>query len=184
MGRITLITGGSRSGKSSFAQRLAEERPGSRLFLATCPVTDPEMEIRILRHIEDRRKSNWETVEEPVRLAARLREAGRYDTVLIDCLTLWINNLLHEASGRNLEMDEDKVAALANSLTEAARHHGGEVIMVSNEVGLGIVPENRTARLYRDLVGRCNQSVAAAADAVYLVACGIPLQLKDEKSAV
>lgn len=184
MGRITLITGGSRSGKSSFAQRLAEEQPGSRLFLATCPVTDREMEIRILRHIEDRRKGNWDTLEEPLHIAARLAQADRYDIVLIDCLTLWINNLMYEASGRGGELDEERVAVLAGSLAEAAGEHPGEIIMVTNEVGLGIVPENRTARLYRDLVGRCNQCVGAAAARVYLVTCGIPLSIKDESSAI
>jgi len=184
MGRITLITGGSRSGKSSFAQRLAEERSGSRLFLATCPVTDREMEIRILRHVQERRKGNWDTVEEPVHLAACLAKSARYDIVLIDCLTLWINNLLFEAAGSAGELDEDRVAVLANSLVEAAGDHPGEVIMVTNEVGLGIVPENKAARLYRDLVGRCNQCIGAAAAAVYLVTCGIPLQIKDENSAV
>ncbi|MDW7772001.1 MAG: bifunctional adenosylcobinamide kinase/adenosylcobinamide-phosphate guanylyltransferase [Desulfobulbaceae bacterium] len=184
MGRITLITGGSRSGKSSFAQRLAEEQPGSRLFLATCPVIDKEMEIRILRHVEDRRQGNWDTVEEPVHIAARLALAGRYDTVLIDCLTLWINNLQYEASAHNSELDEERVAVLAGSLVEAAGNHPGEVIMVTNEVGLGIVPGNRTARIYRDLVGRCNQCVGSAADRVYLVTCGIPLQIKEGNSAV
>jgi len=184
MGKITLITGGSRSGKSSFAQGLAEEHPGSRLFLATCPLTDREMEIRILRHIQDRQKANWETIEEPIHLVRQLAQSGRYDTVLIDCLTLWINNLLHEASTRNRSLDEDGVALMANTLAEAAGEHPGEVILVTNEVGLGIVPKNKTARLYRDLVGRCNQCIAAAADRVYLVTCGIPLQIKDGKNAV
>lgn len=184
MGRITLVTGGSRSGKSSFAQRLAEEQPGSRLFLATCPVTDKEMEIRILRHIQDRQKGNWDTVEEPVRIAAQLAQAGRYDTVLIDCLTLWINNLLYEASCKNSVLDEDRVTLETKRLVETAAEHPGEVILVTNEVGLGIVPENKTARLYRDLVGRCNQCAGAAAERVYLVTCGIPLQIKDKKSAL
>ncbi|MDH3329821.1 MAG: bifunctional adenosylcobinamide kinase/adenosylcobinamide-phosphate guanylyltransferase [Desulfobulbaceae bacterium] len=184
MGRITLITGGSRSGKSSFAQRLAEEQPGSRLFLATCPVTDKEMEIRILRHIQDRQKGNWDTIEEPVRIAEQLAQAGRYDTVLIDCLTLWINNLLYEASGKNSALDEERITLETKRLVEKAGEHPGEVILVTNEVGLGIVPENKTARLYRDLVGRCNQCVGGAAERVYLVTCGIPLQIKDKKSAL
>jgi len=184
MGRITLITGGSRSGKSSFAQRLAEEQPGSRLFLATCPVTDKEMEIRILRHIQDRQKGNWDTIEEPVRIAEQLALASRYDTVLIDCLTLWINNLLYEASGKKSALDEDRITLETKRLVETAGEHPGEVILVTNEVGLGIVPENKTARLYRDLVGRCNQCVGAAAERVYLVTCGIPLQIKDKNSAL
>lgn len=184
MGHIILVTGGSRSGKSSFAQKYAEEQPGSRLFLATCPVTDKEMEIRILRHVQDRQKGNWETIEEPVNIAEKLAEAERYDTVLVDCLTLWVNNLLYEASCKNKELNEDRVAEQALKLIDAAAKHPGKVILVTNEVGLGIVPENKTARLYRDLVGRCNQSVGEAADEVYLVTCGIPLQIKEEKSAL
>jgi adenosylcobinamide kinase / adenosylcobinamide-phosphate guanylyltransferase len=176
--RITLISGGSRSGKSSFAQRLAEEEPGSRLFLATCPVTDPEMELRILRHVQDRQKGNWETVEEPLDLAGCLRQARRYDTVLVDCLTLWVNNLMFEAAKLNRSVDEDWVQTLATQVLEAAWEHPGEVIMVTNEVGMGIVPDNANARLYRDLIGRCNQCVGIAADRVYLVTCGIPLQIK------
>jgi len=178
MSRITLITGGSRSGKSAFAQRLAEEQAGSRLFLATCPVTDKEMEIRILRHIRDRQKGNWDTVEEPVDIAGQLQSAARYDTVLIDCLTLWVNNLMYEALEKNRVLDEDRVTRQTDRLIQAAREHLGEVIMVTNEVGLGIVPENKTARLYRDLIGRCNQCVGLDADRVFLVSCGIPLQIK------
>lgn len=184
MSCITLITGGSRSGKSSFAQRLAEERQGSRLFLATCPVTDGEMELRILRHVRDRRKGNWVTIEEPLHLADRLKETTRYDTVLIDCLTLWINNLQYEALQARQCLDEDGVLEQTEQLLRAARAHPGEVIMVTNEVGLGIVPENGTARQYRDLVGRCNQCVGLGADRVFLVCCGIPLQIKGKGDAI
>lgn len=184
MARITLISGGSRSGKSAFAQRLAEEEPGSRLFLATCPVTDPEMELRILRHVQDRRKGNWATVEEQLDLAGQLHQAHRFDTVLIDCLTLWVNNLMFEAAGRNRTLDEDRVRAETERMLAAAREHPGEVIMVTNEVGMGIVPDNPTSRLYRDLIGRCSQSVGMAADRVYLVSCGIPIQIKGKDNAL
>lgn len=178
MAGITLITGGSRSGKSAFAQKIAEERPGSRLFLATCPVTDKEMEIRILRHIQDRQQGNWDTVEEPVDIAGQLILATGYDTVLIDCLTLWINNLMYEASQLKTILDEDQVKESTDRMVLAAKEHQGEVIMVTNEVGHGIVPENKTARHYRDLVGRCNQCVGLAAERVFLVSCGVPLQIK------
>ncbi|MFZ5799531.1 MAG: bifunctional adenosylcobinamide kinase/adenosylcobinamide-phosphate guanylyltransferase [Desulfobulbus sp.] len=184
MARITLISGGSRSGKSAFAQRLAEEQPGSRLFLATCPVTDPEMELRILRHVRDRQKGNWSTLEEQVDLAGQLRLAHRFDTVLIDCLTLWINNLMFEAAGGKKALDEDRVRAETEQVLTAAREHPGEVIMVTNEVGLGIVPDNPDARLYRDLIGRCNQCAGIAADRVYLVSCGIPIQIKGNSHAL
>jgi len=184
MSCITLITGGSRSGKSSFAQRLAEERAGSRLFLATCPVTDREMELRILRHIRDRRQGNWETVEEPLHLAEQLKKSFRYDTVLIDCLTLWVNNLQYEAIQAKRGLDEEQVREKTELLLHAAGEHPGEVIMVTNEVGLGIVPDNTIARQYRDLVGRCNRCVGSAADRVYLLCCGIPLQIKGKGNAV
>ncbi len=184
MAKITLITGGSRSGKSAFAQKLAEEKPGSRLFLATCPVTDKEMEIRILRHVEDRQKGIWDTVEEPIDIARQLRDARRYDTVLVDCLTLWINNLMYRASSHDLELDEDRVRDETERMIEEARRHPGEIIIVTNEVGLGIVPDNRAARLYRDLIGRCNQCVGHAADRVFLVSCGIPLKIKEVENAL
>jgi adenosylcobinamide kinase/adenosylcobinamide-phosphate guanylyltransferase len=178
MARISLITGGSRSGKSAFAQRLAEEQPGSRLFLATCTATDAEMELRILRHVQDRQKGNWATVEEPLDLAGALRQAHRFDTVLVDCLTLWVNNLMFEAGKRNQAIDEDRIRTETELMLDAAREHPGEVIMVTNEVGMGIVPDNASARLYRDLIGRCSQCVGMVADRLYLVSCGIPLQIK------
>jgi len=178
MAFLTLITGGSRSGKSSFAQKLAEECAGSRLFLATCPTTDSEMELRILRHVQDRQKGNWETVEEPVALASELQRAHRYETVLIECLTLWVNNLMYNAVTAGLNIDEDRMQQKTEQLLRVAHDHPGAVIMVTNEVGLGIVPDNAAARQYRDLVGRCNQCVGAEADRVYFVSCGIPLQIK------
>jgi len=180
MGRVILITGGSRSGKSAFAQRLAEQQAGGRLFLATCPIMDEEMEQRIRRHRKDREQCGWDTVEEPVAVRSRLEQAGRYQTVLIDCLTLWINNLMFDASQRDMTVDEDMIAGKALSLLAAARRHPGMVIMVTNEVGQGIVPEHQQARLYRDLVGRCNQCAAKAADEVYLVTCGIPIKIKEK----
>ncbi len=178
MAAITLITGGSRSGKSAFAQRLAEEQKGSRLFLATCPVTDREMEERIQRHRKDRQKGNWDTVEETVDIAGQLRSAAGYDIVLIDCLTLWVNNLMYDASQENRVLNEDLMTGQADRLVQAAREYPGDVILVTNEVGLGIVPDNQAARFYRDLAGRCNQCVGMAADRVFLVSCGIPVRIK------
>lgn len=184
MASITLITGGSRSGKSSFAQHLAEGIGGSRLFLATCPVTDDEMAERIRRHIADRQAGGWETLEEQVEIADRLSAAGRYRVVLVDCLSLWVNNCMYEAHLRAEAMDEDRIAEKTVDLVAAARNHPGDVIFVTNEVGSGIVPDNSHARLYRDLLGRCNQHVAAASDRVYLVSCGIPLQIKGNDDAL
>ncbi len=175
---VILITGGSRSGKSAFAQQMAEQSTGERFFLATCPHTDPEMDARIRRHQQDRQGRGWQSIEEPLLLTEELGRCPAEATVLIDCLTLWINNLLYEAEKENTGIDEDQVAVRAEQLVQAAAARPGVVILVTNEVGSGIVPENAMARHYRDLVGRCNQVVGRYADQVFLVSCGIPLQIK------
>lgn len=167
---VVFVGGGARSGKSSFAQRLAEERSEQRVFLATAEALDDEMRERIARHQADRDDS-WRTVEEPLELAAALeREASNRESVLVDCLTLWLSNLL--LAERDLEQD---VAALVELLE---RWEGGPLILVSNEVGQGIVPENALARRFRDEAGRMNQRVAAVATEVWRVDFGIPQQLK------
>lgn len=183
MGKITLITGGSRSGKSAFAQKRAEQEGGAKLFIATCPVTDEEMAARIERHIVDRQAAGWETVEEEADVAGQLGNSHDYTVILVDCLTLWVNNLMYLAGQENITLDEDGVTEKAAEIIQEARKHPGRIILVTNEVGLGIVPENEIARRYRDLVGRCNQQIAAAADDVYLVSCGIPLQIKGNPDA-
>lgn len=178
MGRITLVTGGSRSGKSLYAQRLAEAIPGRRVFIATAPVTDAEMADRVRRHREARTGLDWETAEEGVRLAETLREATGYGVALVDCLTLWVNNLMYEAEQRGAEVTEEDVAERCGELLEACRAFPGEVVLITNEVGMGIVPGDALSRRFRDLAGRCNQVVAAGADAVTLVVCGLPMCLK------
>jgi adenosylcobinamide kinase/adenosylcobinamide-phosphate guanylyltransferase len=175
---LILVTGGSRSGKSAFAQQLAEAIPGPRIFLATCPRTDSEMEERIRRHREDRKGRGWQSIEVEIDLVSHLADIPPATTVLIDCLTLWINNLMYAARRENRELTEDGLAGHADRLAGAAHTHDGTVILVTNEVGLGIVPDNPLARRYRDLVGRCNQVVAARADQVFLVTCGIAQQIK------
>ncbi len=177
MAEITLITGGARSGKSRHAQALAEGYPGGRLFVATSPVVDEEMAARIARHRQDRQAQGWRTVEEPIRPMDVLAANPEEEVVLLDCLTLWLANLLFEAETPEL-YSEETVAALAGELIAAARSRPGVVVLVTNEVGLGIVPENPLARRFRDLLGRLNQVVAAAADRVDLVTCGIPLTIK------
>jgi len=178
MAPLILITGGCRSGKSGFGQQLAEGIPGERLFIATCPSLDEEMAGRISRHQQDRKNKGWQTVEEPLVAADVINAAAPGMTILLDCLTLWISNLLFAAENEGRELTEDLMTVEASRLAAAARNHEGTVLMVTNEVGLGIVPENALARRYRDLVGRSNQILASTADQVYLVSCGIPLQLK------
>lgn len=180
MSRMILITGGARSGKSAYAQSLAEALPGPRAYVATCPVTDAEMAERIRKHRQARAQQHWQTLEEPLDLPTTLVQATDCPTVLVDCLTLWINNLMYQAECNNLRLSEEHVQGRCHALIEAVKRHPGTVIFVSGEVGLGIVPENREARLFRDLLGRCNQLLAASADQVTLVACGLPLHLKQE----
>src|SRR5262245_2771558 len=168
---VTLVLGGARSGKSRFAENLITAAPGPWVYLATGEAGDAEMAARI-RHHRERRGKGWRTVEEPLDLAGALhRAAGEGTAILVDCLTLWISNLM--AAGRD-------VAAEAKRLIAALPKLSTPVIFVSNEVGLGIVPDNALARAFRDEAGRVNQAVAAAAHRVYFIASGLPLVMKEE----
>lgn len=178
MARIVLVTGGCRSGKSACAQRMAEDLPGRRAFVATCPPLDEEMRERIRRHREARKGSPWHTIEEEIDLAGAVRGAQGYDVVLIDCLTLWVNNLMYEAEQAGRQVEEPEVERRCRDLVAACAERPGAVILVTNEVGMGIVPGDPASRRYRDLVGRCNQVVGAAADGVILLVCGIPMKVK------
>jgi adenosylcobinamide kinase/adenosylcobinamide-phosphate guanylyltransferase len=166
----TLVLGGARSGKSAHAERLARETGLSRIYLATAQAFDDEMSARIARHRADRAADGWLTVEEPIGLAAAIaRHAGPDNVVLVDCLTLWLSNIM--LGGR----DVARMQAALISVLDGVR---GPVILVSNEVGLGIVPETRLGRDFRDAQGRLNQAVAAVATHVTFVAAGLPLTLK------
>ncbi len=178
MAKVILITGGCRSGKSAHAQRLAESAPGRRAFVATAPALDDEMRQRIARHREQRRRRGWDTIEETVELAPVLDANSEYDVLLVDCLTLWINNLMYDAEQQGRDIEEEEIARAARQVVESSRRRTGTVIFVTNEVGMGIIPDNPPARRYGDLVGRCNQVIAAGADEVTLVVSGIATTLK------
>ncbi len=178
MATIILITGGSRSGKSTYAQGLAEALPGPRAYVATCPVIDPEMEMRVKKHREARSSFDWGTIEEPVDLTGALSRAAAYRVVLVDCLTLWVNNLLYEAEGRGTVFTEEAAAVRCREVIDACKQFPGTIIFVTNELGMGVIPDNEPARRFRDCAGRCNQMLAASAQTVTLVVAGLPLVLK------
>ena len=172
MGRIVYITGGSRSGKSDYAQKLAERHEGQLLYVATAEVRDAEMADRVAKH-RLARGERWQSLEEPIALAEKVSTAETCSALLIDCLTLWLSNLL-ERHGEDDAVIEEAAAALIAAL----RGLDATTYVVSNEVGSGIVPENRLARRFRDLAGRLNQIFAEAADEAWVVVSGLPLKLK------
>jgi len=179
MGRIILITGGARSGKSDFALQSGEKLLGSHCFIATCPAVDEEMAARIEKHRQGRSAEVWETVEEPLDIDRVLVE-NCHDVYLVDCLTLWINNHLEQCRVNNIDCSEFYIGEATERLLRAAGRTDAAVIFVTNEVGMGIVPGNALARRYRDLVGLCNRLVALAAAEVILVSCGLPIYLKKQ----
>ena len=171
-GSVTLVLGGARSGKSRYAQQLAEQ---SRhvVFVATAKASDEEMRAKIARHREDRPKA-WPTVEEPLDLPRVLAEHGlKSEVIVVDCLTIFAANLL-EAEGEDGGAIEGRIEALC----EALRAAQCDVVLVSNEVGSGVHPSHALGRRYRDLLGEINQRVARVADDVVLMVAGLPLALK------
>ena len=167
-----LVLGGCRSGKSGHALDLAENMGGRRIFVATCVPRDEEMRQRVRRH-QAERSDAWQTLEVPVDLAgAIVRHACSADVMLVDCLTLWLSNLLMETE------DTEHIQGAIRNLADTVRTAPQAIVLVSNEVGSGIVPENRLARRYRDLAGWTNQAMAAACDRVVWTVAGIPVTIK------
>ena len=171
MGQMTLILGGARSGKSTFALRLAERHGGQVTFIATAATHDDEMKARIADHRRER-PSAWETCEIPYGIAAELeRTPLQTDVVVLDCITLLVSNLLLRDEPSAPAQVEAEVAALLTAI----KNGPSAWIIVSNEVGLGLVPEYPLGRIYRDLLGRANQQLAAQADKVFWMVAGIPV---------
>lgn len=171
MNRKILILGGTRSGKSSFALKLGGKFKGTKAYLATAEPLDPEMRERIEIH-KISRSDDWNTIEEPLRVPDRVSEiSSKYDLILVDCLTLWLSNLLEK-------MGKDQALKEIDRLADTAKHTRANIIFVSNEVGMGIVPDNEIARSFRDLSGLMNQKVANIASEVHLVCSGIPIRMK------
>jgi adenosylcobinamide kinase/adenosylcobinamide-phosphate guanylyltransferase len=165
---LTLVLGGARSGKSFFAERLVQAFAPPWIYIATAQAFDDEMRERISIHRE-RRASGWTTVEAPLTLPQAIRSAPEGAPVLVDCLTLWVTNLILA--------ERDAEAAFA-ALLEALHAAPGPVVLVSSEVGLGIVPDNALSRRFRDLAGALHQQVAAKADRVVLMVAGLPMTVK------
>ncbi|ABB23995.1 MAG: adenosylcobinamide kinase/adenosylcobinamide phosphate guanyltransferase [Pelodictyon luteolum] len=170
--KIVFVTGGARSGKSTFALRLAMQHR-RRVFLATAEPFDIEMQRRIGRHREER-GSAFKTIEEPVQIARALKNVPEEtDVVLLDCLTVWTGNLMHRFGD-----DEPAISAEIDALLEVLLQPPCSLVIVTNETGMGIVPENAMARRFRDMAGIINQRVASRSDEAWLLASGLPLKLK------
>ena len=173
MKEIIFVIGGCRSGKSTYAMQTAERVPAEqKIFIATCVPRDDEMKRRVARHQKER-SQNWVTVEAPLNLPEAIRQNSRSgDVILVDCLTLWVSNLLMETG------DESKIEETISQFINAIEKAAGPIVLVSNEVGAGIVPENALARQYRDIIGRVNQDVAKTAGRVIWMVAGIPVTVK------
>ena len=184
---LTLVIGGARSGKSAFAAQLAERRGGPVLFLATMAPGDDEDRLRVRRH-QEARPSHWQTVEEPLAVPeALLRWGPGFETVVLDCLTLWVAGIMEAEGGPALAGDllspeadrvEEAVDRRVSDLLAAYGSQSFSLIVVSNEVGAGLVPAYPSGRLFRDLLGLANQRLAAQADTVHYLVAVLPLTLK------
>jgi adenosylcobinamide kinase/adenosylcobinamide-phosphate guanylyltransferase len=183
--KITFITGGARSGKSSFALHKASQIEGKKAFVATAEALDDEMKKRIENH-KIERGSEWNTHEEPIKIAGGLSDIkDTCNAIVLDCLTIWLSNLLvrnemaepfKQTTGESIQEFIDTLRQMHNETLNPKSGKG--LFIISNEVGMGIVPENKLARRFRDLAGTLNQKVAEIADEVYLVTAGIPVKIK------
>lgn len=172
MGKITFILGGARSGKSTYALDLAKKRAQKTVFIATCQALDKEMKQRIELHKKSR-PADWQTFEEPYDVVKVLKKIGdKFDCIVIDCLTLWVSNLMLSKN------TSDSIETMIAEIIAHLKKTKSISIIVSNEVGLGIVPVNRLARDFRDIAGVVNRIAASQADEVVFMVSGIPLRVK------
>jgi adenosylcobinamide kinase/adenosylcobinamide-phosphate guanylyltransferase len=186
-GKIVLVVGGARSGKSSFALTMALRVSGEKAFVATAQPLDKEMRERIERHKKER-GSGWDEYEEPIGIGDLIKDIrDKYDVILIDCLTLWLSNVMMGAEstkrrtqGIDMEIERflDSLRCFKKSLADGQGSVLSSLFLVSNEVGMGIVPKNELARRFRDAAGTLNQEIAKIADEVYTVIAGIPVKIK------
>jgi adenosylcobinamide kinase/adenosylcobinamide-phosphate guanylyltransferase len=186
VGKTILVTGGARSGKSSYAEKLATEINGEILYIATAVAFDDEMKSRIKKH-QQSRPIAWDTYEGYRDLDKVIKEMGNsYKGILLDCITVMTTNLLMDFTDIDfdnmtlVEADEieEQIKSQFEKLMKSLENVGADIIMVTNELGCGIVPENKLARFFRDVAGRVNQYVASNCEEVYLTVCGIPMKIK------
>ena len=171
---ITLILGGARSGKSRYAERLAQAKQKPVLYIATATALDDEMAARIAHH-QQQRPADWHLLECPLKLSEALAaEAQKNQIILVDCLTLWLNNQL-------FNFPQQSFTELFNELIASTQNAQADIILVANEVGLGIIPLGEISRTFVDEAGRLNQRIAQIADQVFFIAAGLPLQLKGSR---
>jgi len=174
-GKLIFVTGAARSGKSSYAEKIAAELKGKVIYIATCVPGDDEMNERVARH-QARRPAEWQTIEEPLDPARVIKEFNDTQNIfLLDCLTLLVSNLMLR---NDADSDEEQILEKITELAEVSYNSSAQIIIVSNEVGWGIVPGDPLSRSYRDIIGRANQKIASYADEVYITIAGIPVELK------
>jgi len=171
MSKLIFITGPVRSGKSNFAVNLAKKSKKKIIFIATCKPVDTEMKERIKKHQQQRPKE-WITIEEEIDLGSVLRKISKDKLIIIDCITLWVSNLFFH------NFNEKEILKIVNDLISIIKRKGLSVIIVSNEVGWGIVPNNKIARNFRDIMGIIHQKISESSNEIYLLVSGIPIKLK------
>ncbi|MBI4971925.1 MAG: bifunctional adenosylcobinamide kinase/adenosylcobinamide-phosphate guanylyltransferase [Candidatus Omnitrophica bacterium] len=174
MSKIIFVTGGARSGKSRFAEELAKKISDSVAYLATAEALDEEMKERISHHRE-RRSKNWKTIEEPIHVNLAVQNLnGSANVILLDCITLWISNLIHQ----NTDAAECRALDMLEAVFHKIRNSGQTLILISNEIGMGIISESPLNRQFADISGRVHQAISREADEVYFMVSGLPMKVK------